>query len=359
MRKVVLAHLAVPDRDAGVGDQLLDPFGCLLDGAHPVVDVVDLAPSLQLSRDCLADQLVLVRGDVGLDRLAFFGRSLDDAHVSDPTHRHVQRPRDRSRRQRKHVELGAQLLQPLLLHHAEPVLLIDDEQPESFEAHVTLKQAMGADDDVDLAGLDAFDGASLRLIVHESREHLNHDGKLGKPCAKNVKVLLGEHRRRRKERDLFTAHRGLERRAKRQLGLAKPDVAAQQPVHGSVRLHVRLDLSQGGDLVGGLLIRKRRLELRLPGGVGSERDARPRLPQRIDFEQLVGDILHDLARPATRSGPVARPEPVERRLSFAAEIFLDAIQVLDGHEKAVSLRVLELEVFAVGAFRLDQPHSFE
>ena len=44
----------------------------------------------------------------------------------------------------------------------------DDEEPEPLEVDIALKQAMGPDHDVDLAGFDAFDRPGLRLVVDKS-----------------------------------------------------------------------------------------------------------------------------------------------------------------------------------------------
>ena len=55
-------------------------------------------------------------------------------HVADADQRHVQRARDRRRRQRQHVDLAPQLLQPLLVRDAEALLLVDDEQAQVLEA---------------------------------------------------------------------------------------------------------------------------------------------------------------------------------------------------------------------------------
>ncbi len=103
----------------------------------------------------------------------------------------------------------------------------------------------------------------------------------------------------------------------------------------------------------------RRLQLLLPGGVGSERDARPRLALRVDLEQVFGHVLHDLPCAAARARPVAAAEAVQRGLLLAAQVLLYAIQVLDRHEQAVGFGVLELEVLAVRAVGVDQPHAAE
>ena len=55
------------------------------------------------------------------------------------------------------------------------------------------------------------------------------------------RVLLGEDRGRHQHQHLAAGRRHLERRPQRDLGLAEADVAAHQPVHRPVGLHVLLD----------------------------------------------------------------------------------------------------------------------
>ena len=50
-----------------------------------------------------------------------------------------------------HVDLELELAQQLLLLDAEALLLVDDQQAEVLRAHVAREQAVGADQDVDLA----------------------------------------------------------------------------------------------------------------------------------------------------------------------------------------------------------------
>jgi len=74
--------------------------------------------------------------------------------VADAEQRHVQRARDRRRRKRQDVDRRAQLLEALFVHDAEPLFLVDDDQPEVRKHDVLLQQAVRADDDVDLAARD-------------------------------------------------------------------------------------------------------------------------------------------------------------------------------------------------------------
>ena len=65
-----------------------------------------------------------------------------------PTSAMVERPGDRRRRQRQDVDLLLQLLEALLVGHAEALLLVHDDQPQVAEPDVLAQQPMGADDQV-------------------------------------------------------------------------------------------------------------------------------------------------------------------------------------------------------------------
>ena len=79
----------------------------------------------------------------------------------------MQRPWDRRRRHRQDVDLGAQLLEELLLAHPESLLLVDHREPEVAKHDIPLNQAMGADDDIDRAISQALQDPRLLLTCTE------------------------------------------------------------------------------------------------------------------------------------------------------------------------------------------------
>ena len=122
------------DDDARLGQQLAQLLGLRLDRLDPVVDEEDLAAAVELAQDRVAHEAGRRLRDARLDRQPVLRRRLDDAHVAHAGQRQVQRPRDGRRRQRQHVHLGAQLLEPLLVGDAEALLLVDDDQAQVPEA---------------------------------------------------------------------------------------------------------------------------------------------------------------------------------------------------------------------------------
>ena len=112
--------------------------------------------------------------------------------------------------------------------------------------------------------------SSLLLLLDEAREHGRSYREVPDALAEVLEVLLGEDGGGRQEGHLLARDRGLEHGAHRDLGLAVADVAADEPVHRLVALHVRLHLLDAADLVHGLLVGEGRLEGQLPVVVGRE-----------------------------------------------------------------------------------------
>ena len=110
-----------------------------------------LSAAFQLAQDRVANQPLIVAGYVGLNRQAVHRRRFDDAQIANADQRHVQRARDRRRGKAQNVDELAQLFEPLLVHHAETLLFVDDHQTQILELDVFLQQTMGADEDIHFA----------------------------------------------------------------------------------------------------------------------------------------------------------------------------------------------------------------
>ena len=180
------------DRDARLRHELAHLFGDVLDVLHAVVHVEDLALAQQLAPDRLRHRAFVVLADVGEDRLAVLGWGLHQRQVANAGEAHLERARDRGRRQREDVDVGPQSLDLLLVLHAEPLLLVDDEQPEVLELDVVGEQPVRPDHHVDLAGLHALDHRVLLAGRQEPRDHLDPHRVAGEPFAERLAVLVRE-----------------------------------------------------------------------------------------------------------------------------------------------------------------------
>ena len=286
--------------------------------------------------------------DLRLDGEPVAGRRLDDREVAQARERQVQRARDRGRRHRQHVDRGLPLLQALLLRDAEPLLLVHDQQAQVPEREVLAEHAVRRDEDVDGPVRDARDDVLLLRARAEAREQLDRDGKGGEPPLEGAEVLVGEDRRRRQHGDLLAVEDRLEGGAHGDLRLAVADVAAQQPVHGLLRLHVPLDVGDRLRLVGRFDVLEGVLELLLPGRVLGEREPFGEAAPRVELQELVGHVAHGLAHRGLAFGPAGAAQPVERGLdAFDARVLLHEIQALDRQQQRARLGVLDLHELAL------------
>ncbi len=143
------------------GSCSLQPGGLPVDRRDPVVDPEHLAFAEELSADRAQRETLVVAADVGEHRLPILGRRVDRGHLPDAGERHLERPRDRRGRHRQDVDVRAEPLQALLVRHAEPLLLVDDQQPEIPERDVGAEQAVRADHHVHAARGDVGDDVLL------------------------------------------------------------------------------------------------------------------------------------------------------------------------------------------------------
>ena len=240
-------------------------------------------------------ELLVVLPDVRPDRPPALGRRLDHGDVAQPRERHVQRARDRRRRQCEHVHLEPQRAQELLLRDAEALLLVDDDETELLGDHVPRENPVRADQHLDLAGGELGEHLLDVRGLAKAGDHLDPDGEVLVALAERVPVLLGENGRRDEHQRLLAVERGGKRGADGDLRLAEADVAADEAVHRARGLEVLLHGLDRRALVRRLPVRERRFEA---------------------LEPLLGEVVGE-ARPHSaagrRAGAARRPARASRR----------------------------------------------
>ena len=274
---------------------------------------VDLAAAAYLAQASLAHQAVAPFGDEGLDRDPLRRGRRHQREVAQAAEGHVERARDRRRREREHVDVGPHLLEPFLVADAEPVLLVHDDQAEVAERHVALQQPVRADDDVDRTGLEAGDHRALVRNGAKARQALDTHRPVGEAVGERLGVLLREQRRRHQHRDLPAAGDRGERGPKRNFRLAEADVAADHAIHRLAGAHVGQHGLDRLVLVDRLLERERRLEDAIGVFVERERPAFACRAARVEIEQFRGDVAHALGCAAPGTRPLLGAELVPGR----------------------------------------------
>jgi hypothetical protein len=146
-------------------------------------------------------------------------------------------------------------------------------------------------------------------------------------------VLLRQNCRRHKHGNLKSIHRRFKCRAHSDFGLSEADIAAEQTIHRLLALHITLDLRHRTQLVVRLLIGKRLFKLALPCIIRRECMSLRKLSLRIDFEELVGDILHGFLRLRARARPVCSSHAVQTRYgSFRPDVLLQEPDLIRRHK---------------------------
>ena len=190
------------------------------------------------------------------DRLASRRQVANGRHVEVAEGRQRECPWNRRRGHHEHVRAGALRTQCRPLHHAEPVLFVDDHQPQFAERHVLLDERMRTHHEIDRAARDLGAHAAATRRGHASREGGNAEPRLVERTPDGQVVLVGEDFGRRHERHLQPVLHRHQCRDERHHRLARSDVALEQAIHRLRPLHVLDDVAQGRLLSGGQLERQ-------------------------------------------------------------------------------------------------------
>ncbi len=168
--QIIAVHLAVTDDHAGMRHQRLEFLRHGVDGHHPVVQEKHLPAAVQLALNGVADDSFIVLRDDRFHRQPVLRRRLNRAHVARAGQCQVKRTRNRSRAEGQHVHQLPEQLELLLLHHAEALFFVDDDQSQVLEPNIVLHQPVRADDDVHRAGTQVLDDPLLLASGAETAE---------------------------------------------------------------------------------------------------------------------------------------------------------------------------------------------
>ena len=257
------------------------------------------------------------------------------------------------------MDVFAQLLQALFVTHAEVLLFVDDEQPETRELDLLAQQRMGSDDDIDRAGLEALLDLAQILRRHQARglRHLHRQPleALGE-CAE---MLARQKRRRHDDGDLHAIERRHECRAQGDFGLAEADVAAHETIHRASRAQVLDDGIDARRLVFGLFIREARNEFVVRSRRRHQGRSFFQLPQCCDLDQFGGDLAQPLLQPRLARLPGDAAELVELSVTLVGAEARQELDVLDRQEQLVAASIDQLEAIMRRAQRRDGLQSGE
>src|SRR5579885_85081 len=305
----------MPDHNACFGDELLQPLRDDLNALHAVMHKKDLTAPVDLAQDRLTDQTLVIFANRRANGQALLWRRLNHAHIAHVDQGHMQGTRDRCGRHGQHIDLMAQLLQPLVMHNAASLLLVDHQQAEIEKHHVFLQQAMRADNNINLAQGQILQDLLLLLLRAEAAEQFHAHRVSLQAFFKGIKVLEGQNGGWNQDSDLALVEDGLEGGAQGHLGLSIADITTDQAIHRPGALHIDLDLLDSAGLVGSFFIGESVLQFLQPGllRIGWESVAGSCLPGAIELEQVASDLLDALFRTRLGARPLGGAELAQSR----------------------------------------------
>ena len=191
-------------------------------------------PAAASSRTFCHVAVELVRAaDPGPDRDAPRRRRAQVRDVEVGVEDLAERPRDRRRGHQQDVRRASAGLglERVPLADPEAVLLVDDDEAEVAERHGVLDQRVRPHDDRRLPGADVVERLRPWLGLERAGQQRHADPEVREQRPERLEVLAGEEVGRGEQRALAAGPRDGRERVRRDRGLARADVALEQPEH--------------------------------------------------------------------------------------------------------------------------------
>ena len=175
--QLCFVHLPVGIGNGGIGER----FCHLVRGAHDrvcaVVQIQHLTAAAKLSAHGFKEHFIVVLANVGLHGEAVGGGFIQNRHIADAAHRHMERSGDRGGGEGQNVDVLGHLLELFFLGNAKSLLLVYDQQPKILELHALCKQRVRANEQVDIPSCQAAQNLALLGGSAETGKHFNRHGK--------------------------------------------------------------------------------------------------------------------------------------------------------------------------------------
>ena len=238
---------------------------------------------------------------------------------------------------------------------AETLLLVDDDKAQVVEPDVLGEEAVGADDDVHAAGLQAPQGLFLLFGGAEAGEQPDFHRKRLHAGEDAVVVLPRQQGGGGQNGALLAAHDALEGCAEGDLCFSDANIAAEQAVHRPALFHVLFDLGGGGELVVRLVVLEAGLEIALPLAVGGEGVACGLTAAGVELDELLRHLFGGLFDLGAGALPLGAAQLCKLHLFLVAGggVAAQQIELSDRHIQHVGAGILDLQVIFYRALHLE------
>ncbi len=216
---------------------------------------------------------------------------------------------------------------------------------------------MGANDDLAFPALDIFfELGSLSRACHPGQDP-NLEREAAKTVRKRLAVLAGEQCCRRDHRNLIPGHGNRKGRPHRNLGLAKTDITADQPVHHLTRAKITHDIINRIQLIFGFGIGETLAEFGIGAGIGDNRLRRCCLAQGRNADQLFGNITDPPLDAGLPRLPRCPAEFIELGLTALLAIAGQQINVLHRQKQLVTTGIDDQQAIMINTGCGDFPEA--
>ncbi len=309
--KLMLPHLPVSVCHRKLRHQLLHVRRDFLDIFHTIIYIIHLPLPGALPLNGLPHHLVIVFHDISLDRHPLSRGLLQDAHIPDPDEAHMERPWNRSRRQRHHIHVIFHLFYLFLVLYAETLLLVNDEQAKVLKFQIISQHPVGSDHDIHKSLFQVLHRLFLLHPRAESAHQIHPHREVTHSLQKRIVMLLRQYRRGHEVHHLLIFLYRLKRRTNGNLRLSVAYVAAYQAVHNLFALHIPLHGFNRMNLVFRFLEGEHFLEFLLPDRILPIHVAFLLLPCGVQFHQIPCNLPDGAPYPGFRPVPLLGSQTVQ------------------------------------------------
>ena len=287
-------HLAIGNDEAHFGHVVLEELGDIGLVRYARAHIEGLTAAIFLAQQGFSDHQRVERRNEGADGEPVHRRGGQKGKIAHSRQCQLQGARDRGCRERQHVNVAFEFLEPFLVPYPEMLFLIDNQQPQIAEGYGFRQQRVGAHDDVDAAVLQTLLGCLEVRRGNQTGSLTDPNRQPGEAFGEGFKVLTRKQRRRHDDGDLLAAHGHNERGAQSDFGLAETNIAADQPIHNAAGGEVVENSVDRCKLILGFLIGKAGAEFVIRAGLDFDRLGRGCLAGGSDLDELLGHIADTL-----------------------------------------------------------------
>ena len=192
----------------------------------------------------------------------------------------------------------------------------------------------GTNQDIDISRSQFLQNPAGILGGTGTTQIIDLAGQTFQTFLEGLKMLVGQYRGRHQHSDLLVVGYCLESGPEWLLPSSETDITADQTVHRTVAFHVLLDLLGRLQLVGSILVEEAGLKFMLQKAVRTVAEAFFLLAQRIEFDEVAGNVLDFRLRPVLDFLPGTGAQLTDTgRFSFLAFVFRYFVQRVDGHKR--------------------------